>query len=60
MFGGMIMSKQGRMNNNQNNQQIAKQAGDFDAELATDFVEGNTKSQSQKKSGRQMNKKKSE
>lgn len=57
MFGGMSMSKQGRINKEQSNQQIAKQASDFDAELASEFVQGNTKSQSQKKSGTQMNKK---
>ncbi|WP_078410413.1 hypothetical protein [Priestia abyssalis] len=50
------MSKQGKMNKQQSNQQIAKQASDFDAELASEF-QGNTKSQSQKKSGKQMNKK---
>jgi hypothetical protein len=51
------MSKQGRQDKNQNAQQIAKQQGRNDIELGTDFQIGNNSSQSQKKSGKQVNKK---
>ncbi|MDQ0247427.1 hypothetical protein J2S09_005076 [Bacillus fengqiuensis] len=51
------MSKQGKANKEQSNQQVGKQTSDFNAEMASEFVQGNTKSQSQKKSGTQMNKK---
>jgi hypothetical protein len=51
------MSKQGKQDKNQNAQQLAKQQGRNDIELGTDFQIGNSSSQSQKKSGKQVNKK---
>lgn len=51
------MSKQGRQDKNQTAQQLAKQQGRNDIELGTDFQIGNSKGQSQKKSGKQVNKK---
>jgi hypothetical protein len=51
------MSKQGKQNKDQNRAQIEKQDKRNDVELGTEFQVGNTKSQSQKKSGRQLNKK---
>ncbi|MDN3016786.1 hypothetical protein PH210_11325 [Paenibacillus sp. BSR1-1] len=51
------MSKQGRQNPNQTRAQIEKQDNRNDIELGSDFQIGNTSSQSQKKSGRQANKK---
>ncbi len=51
------MSKQGRQNANQTREQIEKQDISNDVELGSEFQIGNTKSQSQKKSGRQANKK---
>lgn len=51
------MSKQGRQRNNQTREQIEKQDHRNDIELGNEFQVGNTKSQSQKKSGRQVNKK---
>lgn len=51
------MSKQGRQNKDQTSQQLAKQQGRNDIELGSDFQIGNDKSQSQKKSGKQVNKK---
>lgn len=51
------MSKQGKQNSNQTRAQIEKQDNRNDVELGTDFQIGNSKSQSQKKSGRQANKK---
>ncbi|MGG1674718.1 hypothetical protein ACIFOT_03095 [Neobacillus sp. NRS-1170] len=51
------MSKQGRQNANQTRAQIEKQDNRNDIELGSDFQIGNTSSQSQKKSGRQANKK---
>jgi hypothetical protein len=51
------MSKQGRQHQNQTREQIEKQDNRNDIELGTDFQVGNTQSQSQKKSGRQVNKK---
>ncbi|MDZ5473764.1 hypothetical protein SM124_18765 [Bacillus sp. 31A1R] len=51
------MSKQGRKNNNQNEQQYGKQRGKSDVEFGNEFQVGNDSSQSQKKSGRQINKK---
>ncbi|WP_180994390.1 hypothetical protein [Bacillus sp. Marseille-P3661] len=53
----MNMSKQGMSNKNQTNDQLKKQASKNDLELGTDFQIGNSGSQSQKKSGRQVNKK---
>ncbi|MEH7117097.1 hypothetical protein V7128_06685 [Neobacillus vireti] len=51
------MSKQGRQNANQTREQIEKQDISNDVELGSEFQIGNTQSQSQKKSGRQANKK---
>jgi hypothetical protein len=51
------MSKQGRQNKNQTAKQLAKQQGRNDIELGSDFQIGNSASQSQKKSGKQVNKK---
>ncbi|MBY0145387.1 hypothetical protein [Neobacillus niacini] len=51
------MSKQGRHNSNMTREQIEKQDQKNDVELGNEFTIGNTKSQSQKKSGRQANKK---
>ncbi|WP_173719830.1 hypothetical protein [Bacillus massilinigeriensis] len=51
------MSKQGIQNNNQTREQIEKHDKRNDVELGTDYQMGNSKSQSQKKSGRQINKK---
>lgn len=53
----MIMSKQGKQDKNQSSQELARQAGRNDIELGSDFQVGNSKSQSQKKSGKQVNKK---
>lgn len=50
------MSKQGIQNNNQTRVQIEKHDKRNDVELGTDYQMGNSKSQSQKKSGRQINK----
>jgi hypothetical protein len=52
----MIMSKQGMQNLNQNAQQLQKQQGKNDIEASSEFQVGNDQSQSQKKSGRQVNK----
>jgi hypothetical protein len=51
------MSKQGRQNKNQTREQLEKQDIRNDVELGNEFQIGNSKSQSQKKSGRQVNKK---
>lgn len=51
------MSKQGMKNKDQTREQIEKQDKRNDVELGNDFQIGNTSSQSQKKSGRQVNKK---
>jgi hypothetical protein len=52
------MSKPGRQNLEQTSKQLAKQQGKNDVEFsADDFQVGNGNSQSQKKSGRQKNKK---
>jgi hypothetical protein len=54
----MDMSKAGRLNLEQTSKQLAKQQGKNDVEFSTeDFQTGNSQSQSQKKSGRQKNKK---
>ncbi|WP_181832988.1 hypothetical protein [Bacillus taeanensis] len=50
-------SKQGRQNGNQTQDQNAMQRGKNDIEFGSEYTVGNTKSQSQKKSGRQVNKK---
>jgi len=51
------MSKQGRQHHNQTREQIEKQDHRNNIELGTEFQVGNSSSQSQKKSGRQVNKK---
>ena len=51
------LSKQGIQNSDQTREQIEKQDKRNDIELGNDFQIGNTNSQSQKKSGRQVNKK---
>lgn len=51
------MSKQGMQNSNQTRAQIEKQDNRNDVEFGNDYQVGNTNSQSQKKSGRQVNKK---
>jgi hypothetical protein len=51
------MTKQGKMNKDQRSQQIGMQRGKSDVELGEDYQVGNSNSQSQKKSGRQINKK---
>lgn len=51
------MSKQGRQNKNQTRERIEKQDKRNDIELGSEFQIGNSKSQSQKKSGKQVNKK---
>ena len=57
MRGRCIISKQGRQNANQTRERIEKQDKRNDIELGSEFEVGNSKSQSQKKSGRQANKK---
>jgi hypothetical protein len=57
MRGRCTISKQGRQNSNQTREQIEKQDKRNDIELGSEFQIGNSKSQSQKKSGRQANKK---
>jgi len=51
------MSKQGVQNKDQIRKQIERQDNRNDIELGTDYQIGNSQSQSQKKSGRQINKK---
>lgn len=51
------MSKQGMKNKDQIRKQLERQDNRNDIELGSDFQIGNSKSQSQKKSGRQINKK---
>jgi len=51
------MSNQGTQNKNQTREQIEKQDKKNDVELGNEFQVGNSSSQSQKKSGRQVNKK---
>ncbi|MFY0760626.1 hypothetical protein AB1K32_17365 [Metabacillus dongyingensis] len=51
------MSKQGMHNNNQTRNQIEKQDLRNDVESGNEYSIGNFSSQSQKKSGRQVNKK---
>ncbi|MEH7346426.1 hypothetical protein V7122_21510 [Bacillus sp. JJ1532] len=52
------MTKQGRHNLNQTRAQIEKQDKRNDIELGEEFQIGNDSSQSQKKSGKQVNMKK--
>ncbi|WP_185806817.1 hypothetical protein [Bacillus sp. HMF5848] len=51
------MSKQGKLNQEQSAQQLKKQQGRNDVEFGSDYQVGNSQNQSQKKSGRQINKK---
>lgn len=51
------MSKQGKIDKNQPEKKLKMQAGENDIELGSEFRVGNSQSQSQKKSGRQVNKK---
>lgn len=51
------MAKQGMEKNNQMSSQIEKQDNLMDVEFGEEFQIGNTETQSQKKSGRQINKK---
>lgn len=52
-----IVTHQGMQNKDQTRAQIEKQDKKNDIELGSEFQIGNSSSQSQKKSGRQMNKK---
>lgn len=51
------MNKQGHSNPDQTREQIEKQDKYNDLELGSEFQIGNNSSQSQKKSGKQVNKK---
>jgi hypothetical protein len=51
------MARQGMSNKDQTREQIEKHDKRNDIELGSEFQVGNTKSQSQKKSGKQVNKK---
>lgn len=51
------MSKQGKKSMDQTSEQLAKQKAKNDVEFGTDIQVGNSKGQSQKKSGEQVNKK---
>ncbi|MBN8192331.1 hypothetical protein JI667_09230 [Bacillus sp. NTK074B] len=51
------MSKQGKKSMDQPSEQLAKQKAKNDVEFASDTQMGNSESQSQKKSGTQVNKK---
>jgi len=51
------MARQGMNNKDQTREQIEKHDKRNDIELGSEFQVGNTKSQSQKKSGKQVNKK---
>ncbi|GGD25378.1 MULTISPECIES: hypothetical protein [Pontibacillus] len=51
------MSQKGPSKHNQKTAEIAKKNKKYEAELAEDMQKGNSKHQSQKKSGRQANKK---
>jgi hypothetical protein len=51
------MSKQGKQNKEQSLQQLAKQQGENEVEFGNDYQVGNSSHQSQKKSGKQANKK---
>ena len=53
----VILSNQGQQNKDQTRAQIEKQDRKNDVELGSEFQIGNVGSQSQKKSGRQANKK---
>ncbi|WP_169729590.1 hypothetical protein [Ectobacillus panaciterrae] len=49
-------SRQGKVNKDQSSQQYGKQTANNDVEFGSEYTMGNTQSQSQKKSGKQMNK----
>ncbi|CAM3798355.1 hypothetical protein [Mesobacillus thioparans] len=51
------MARQGMKNRDQTREQTEKHDKRNDIELGSEFQVGNTKSQSQKKSGKQINKK---
>lgn len=51
------MSKQGKQNADQTTKQLAKQKAKNDVEFGSDTQVGNSQHQSQKKSGKQVNKK---
>lgn len=51
------MTKQGQQNRDENAAQIKKRESQVDVELGSEFQVGNNEHQSQKKSGRQINKK---
>ncbi|WP_171050922.1 hypothetical protein [Bacillus sp. BHET2] len=51
------MSKQGKKSMDQTSEQLAKQKAKNDVEFASDIQIENEKGQSQKKSGKQINKK---
>jgi hypothetical protein len=51
------MSNEGMQNKDQTRKQIERQDNRNDVELGSDYQIGNSNSQSQKKSGRQANKK---
>ncbi|MCM3666219.1 hypothetical protein M3204_17520 [Mesobacillus subterraneus] len=53
----MKMARQGMQNKDQTREQIEKHDKRNDVELGSEFQVGNSKSQSQKKSGQQVNKK---
>jgi hypothetical protein len=53
----VILSNQGQQNKDQTRAQIEKQDHKNEVELGSEFQIGNSGSQSQKKSGRQANKK---
>ncbi|WP_175986713.1 hypothetical protein [Bacillus sp. Marseille-Q1617] len=51
------MSKEGKQSKDQTSEQLAKQQAKNDVEFGADTQLGNSRNQSQKKSGRQINKK---
>ncbi|MCA1056085.1 hypothetical protein LCM10_13885 [Rossellomorea aquimaris] len=51
------MSKEGRQSMDQTSEQLAKQKARNDVEFGSDPTVGNSPNQSQKKSGKQVNKK---
>jgi hypothetical protein len=55
--GRKMTSNQGTDRHNQTTQELAKQQGKNDVEFGKDVQVGNSKNQSQKKSGKQVNKK---
>jgi hypothetical protein len=53
----MKVSKEGKQSKDQTSEQLAKQKAKNDVEFGADIQLGNSQNQSQKKSGRQVNKK---